>query len=266
MKKINYVRLSLDVLMALTFILLMNPRVLGGIAFHEIAGVAIGAAFLVHLLLNNRWIRNVTVKMMDKKLPARTRFSYFLNLLLLISMATIIVTGILISKYLFPGLGIANEHSVREIHNLAAKTTVAILGIHLGLHAKWIVDVWEKMLKLKGKKLLIRGIVTIVIVAAVLFGISWINQAVGTIAPTGGKAPVSFQGPPPGGDAAGNFQPPANGQFDGPRGHGGEGRGGSSIWNVIFTYSGFIVIIGAITYYLDTRVLWKRKSVNVQAN
>ncbi len=254
--------------MALTFILLMNPRVLGGIAFHEIAGVAIGAAFLVHLLLNNRWIRNVTVKMMDKKLPSRTRFSYLLNLVLLISMATIIVTGILISKYLFPNLGVSNGHAVREIHDLAAKFTIAIVGIHLGLHAKWIADVWEKMLKIKGRKLIVRGGVTIVLVAGILFGISSINQAVGTNAPTGEKPPVSFQGPPPGGDAAGNFQPPApaNGQFDGPRGHSREGRGGSSIWNVILTYSGILVVVGAITYYLDTRILWKRKSVNVESN
>ncbi|WP_379970577.1 DUF4405 domain-containing protein [Ectobacillus sp. sgz5001026] len=203
---------------------------------------------------------------MDKKLPARTRFSYLLNLLLLISMATIIVTGILISKYLFPNLGVSNGHAVREIHDLASKFTIAIVGIHLGLHAKWIVDVWEKMLKIKRRKLIVRGVVTIVLVAGILFGISSINQAVGTNTSTGGKAPVSFQGPPPGGDAAGNFQPPANGQFDGPRGHGSERRGGSSIWNVILTYSGILVIVGFITYFLDTRVLWKRrKNVDAEA-
>ena len=53
--------------MALTFALLFNPRVLGGLTFHETAGLAIGAAILTHILLNYRWVKNVTLKIFDQK-------------------------------------------------------------------------------------------------------------------------------------------------------------------------------------------------------
>lgn len=48
MKK-KYTKIVLDLLMAITFVLLMNPRVLDGLQFHEIAGLIIGVAILVHI-------------------------------------------------------------------------------------------------------------------------------------------------------------------------------------------------------------------------
>ncbi|KHF31293.1 hypothetical protein LR68_00242 [Anoxybacillus sp. BCO1] len=48
--------------MAITFVLLMNPRVFNGLPFHEIAGTVIGVAILVHIGLNYRWVINTTKK------------------------------------------------------------------------------------------------------------------------------------------------------------------------------------------------------------
>lgn len=45
-KKMMYVRFGLDLLMAVTFVLFFNKQVLGGLTFHEIAGLAIAVAFL----------------------------------------------------------------------------------------------------------------------------------------------------------------------------------------------------------------------------
>ena len=51
MKK-NWVKLILDIAMAIVFALLFNHRVVTGLNFHEIAGLAIGVLFIVHILLN----------------------------------------------------------------------------------------------------------------------------------------------------------------------------------------------------------------------
>ena len=54
--KKNYTKIVLDLLMAVTFVLLMNPRVLNGLPFHEVAGLVIGVAILTHIGLNYRWV------------------------------------------------------------------------------------------------------------------------------------------------------------------------------------------------------------------
>ncbi|MCZ0756031.1 hypothetical protein [Anoxybacillus sp. J5B_2022] len=93
----NYVKIVLDLLLAITFVLLMNPRVFNGLPFHEIAGVVIGVAIVVHIGLNYRWVINTTKKIFAPELPRKTRFSFLLNILLLVSMTTVIASGILIS-------------------------------------------------------------------------------------------------------------------------------------------------------------------------
>ena len=75
-----YVRFGLDLLMAVTFVLFFNKQVLGGLTFHEIAGLAIAVAFFTHVLLNWQWVKKVTVKLFDRRLPRRTKFGYFLNI------------------------------------------------------------------------------------------------------------------------------------------------------------------------------------------
>lgn len=78
MKKIIYVKIILDILMVLVFTLLFNKMVLG-MQFHEVAGLAIGAAVLVHCGLNWKWIKGVTLKLFNRKLPIKTRLGYIFN-------------------------------------------------------------------------------------------------------------------------------------------------------------------------------------------
>jgi hypothetical protein len=167
LKKINYVKISLDLLMALTFALLFKPRILDGLPFHETAGLVIGVAVLSHILLNWRWVKNATLKIFNPKLPGKIRFSYLLNLLLLITMSTIIITGIFISRVLFPNLAVRNQHSMRALHNLSSYFTLMLVGIHVGIHWQWVMNVWKKMSKFeKGKPkkgFIVTGVVVLLI-------------------------------------------------------------------------------------------------------
>lgn len=62
MKKVTYVKFAIDIVMAVVFVLLFNKQVLGGMTFHEIAGLAIAVIFLTHVLLNAQWVKKVTLK------------------------------------------------------------------------------------------------------------------------------------------------------------------------------------------------------------
>ncbi|MBB5324862.1 hypothetical protein HNQ34_001960 [Anoxybacillus tepidamans] len=176
----NYVKIVLDLLLAITFVLLlMNPRVFNGLPFHEIAGTVIGIAILVHIGLNYRWVINTTKKIFSSELPKKTRIGFFLNVLLLLSMATVIVSGILISRVVFPNLALEGNHFVRGIHNLSANTTLALVGLHLGLHWQWIMGVSKKVFKTKDgtwrKGMIASSVLTFALLAG---GMYWISQNV----------------------------------------------------------------------------------------
>lgn len=264
--KKNYMKIVLDLLMAVTFVLLMNPRVLGGLPFHEIAGLVIGVAILTHIGLNYRWVVNTTKKIFDPKLPKKTRFSFLLNILLLLSMATVIITGILISRVVFPGLAIQGDHSVRGIHSFSADATLGLVGLHIGVHWQWIVGICKKAFKSKEGKLKKGVIASVVLSIAILAGgIQWFSQA----APTGkgdfkpGQVQQNAAGQPfvkgNNGNSTTNTtntQPgPPHGDFHGRDGHGGS----SNPFLVILNYFAIWAVIIIPVYFLEKRFLKNKR-------
>lgn len=76
-------KLILDAVMAIVLALLYNKRVLG-MAFHEIAGIAICGLFIIHKLLNRKWIAAVTRSLFSRQTPVRQKLSWVLDFLLLL--------------------------------------------------------------------------------------------------------------------------------------------------------------------------------------
>jgi cytochrome b561 len=257
--------------MALTFALLFNPRVLGGLTFHETAGVAIGAAVFTHILLNYRWVKNTTLKIFDQKLPGKARFSYLLNLLLLISMSAIIVTGILISRVLFPNFSVGENHMIRGLHNLSSNITLALVGIHVGVHWQWVMNVFKKMFKLKGKKTRKGVIITAIVAIVILIGGYQVYNAKFATRPvainsqqfeqfkSGTSSDQRFNG-----DRNNAVQGPSNGALADRHGHGGDFRGhggGQNPFSVIISYFGIMAVIIIPTYYLEKQMLRKKRKL-----
>jgi len=265
--KKNYTKIVLDLMMAITFVLLMNPRVLDGLPFHEIAGVIIGVAILFHIGLNYRWVINTTKKIFDPKLPNKTRFSYLLNILLLISMATVIITGILISRVVFPSLAIQGGHSIRGIHGLSADATLAFVGIHIGVHWQWIMSICIRAFKSKEGTLRKGVIASVVLSLAILAGgIHWFAS---TATPSTGdfkneQMQQSGQSTNNGGTGT-TTQGSTNGDFQKEKfDHGGrEGRDGqgrsSNPFLVVLNYFAIWAAIIIPTYYLEKFILKKRR-------
>lgn len=165
----NYIKLTLDFVLAVVFALLFNVRIFGGLTFHEIAGLGIGLGFLIHILLNSQWVKNVTLRLFDPKLSKKTRFGYLLNLVLLITMTLSIVSGLMISKVLFPGLGTGNLRWFRPLHEIVSYLSLGIVGIHVGLHGQWILNLLKKIFKV-GFSRPITVFIKIIIAIVILFG------------------------------------------------------------------------------------------------
>ena len=146
MKKNYRVKAVLDTLMLITFCLLMNTRLLG-MTFHEGAGLAIGAAVLYHLAINRNWVVGITKNLGSGKLPRLSLFKYLLNAALLIDFAIIIITGILMSKVFFQGLGLPQVPQAKILHTLCSYIGIVLIGVHLGLHASWVKGVFAKSMK-----------------------------------------------------------------------------------------------------------------------
>ncbi|MGC4379426.1 DUF4405 domain-containing protein [Fictibacillus sp. Mic-4] len=260
MKK-NYTKIVFDLLMAITFVLLMNPRVLNGLPFHEIAGLVIGAAILIHIGLNYRWVVTTTKKIFDSNLPKKTRFSFFLNILLLISMATVIISGIFISRVVFPGLAIQEGHAIRGIHSLSADMTLALVGLHIAVHWQWIMNICRKAFQSKEGKLRRGAIASVVLALAVLAGgIQWFSSSASINAGDFNKKQMLPKGD---GQFANNVhQGPPDGDLGEVKFHGRDGHGGkSNPFLVVLNYFAIWAAIIIPTYYVEQRILRnKRKS------
>jgi hypothetical protein len=264
MKK-NYTKIVLDLVLAITFVLLMNPRVFDGLPFHEIAGLIIGLAILFHIGLNYQWVVSTTKKILDPKLPKKTRFSYLLNILLLISMAAIIITGILISKVVLPSIAIQGSHTIRELHGLSADATLAFVGLHVGVHWQWVMSICKKAFKSRTGKRRKAVLVSVVLSIAILAGgIQWFSST--TSSNNSFKQEQMHQSGQSSSTSTGNTtttqQGPTQEDFREGKIHGIEEHDGSSNpFLVVLNYFAIWAAIIIPTYYLEKRLLRnKRKS------
>jgi len=142
--KRSYLKLLGDFVMAVAVILLMEPRVTG-LRMHEWGGLLICLAFLVHALVNWRWIACMTGKFFTR-LPMKSRLNYCLDALLIIGFLLIVLSGMAIAKTIdFSWLPLSgNRMFWRRLHGSAALLTFIAAGIHVGLHWKWVRCHWKR--------------------------------------------------------------------------------------------------------------------------
>lgn len=145
MKK-NWVKLGLDLIMAVGLFSLFSVAAVG-LAFHEVVGLALFGAFVLHLALNWRWIVSFTRRLFAKNIPLKIRIGYILNVLLLISFLIIIASGITMSKFVFAGI-FEEVETFKPAHYFFSALALVLVGIHTGLHWAFIKAMFNKVIKL----------------------------------------------------------------------------------------------------------------------
>jgi hypothetical protein len=136
--------LMVDGLIFFGFLLATDPRGTGQ-AVHEWLGIAFAAGVVVHLLLHWKWITNV-VRRFFSKLPGQVRINSLLNILLFIDATLVVFSGLMISKVVLGTFGItANHDSVwRWLHTFSTDGALFIVGLHIALHWKWVVNTLKR--------------------------------------------------------------------------------------------------------------------------
>lgn len=124
-----YVKLSVDALMTVLFLICLDYPLLRNMP-HEVLGTALAVCILVHNGLNWSWYRHLFA---GKYTPFRGILTA-VNLLLLISMAGMIISGIMLSRHVFTFLQLDGSFSARRLHPFFACWDLLLMGIHLGLN------------------------------------------------------------------------------------------------------------------------------------
>jgi len=133
-------KLNLDLVIFTAFLAVTNPHLTGN-SIHEWLGVSLAAGIITHLLLNWKWIMDLT-KTFFKKLWHKSRLNYVVNMLFFIAMTGSFFSGLLISKDVMSTLGLQLNvsGSWKLLHTLMSDASVMMLGVHVALHWKWILN------------------------------------------------------------------------------------------------------------------------------
>jgi hypothetical protein len=160
--KKRILKLVLDAVMLILLVLMYRKQAIS-IAFHEIGGLALIGLFVIHHLVNGRWIAAATKRFFSKSTSGYVRACYLVNALLLLAFLAVGVTGALISKVVF-SLHVAGNF--KTLHYFSAALAVILMGVHLGLHADYI---FGKLLK-KGANRIAKVALAVVLACLIAFG------------------------------------------------------------------------------------------------
>ncbi len=152
-------KLTLDAVLFVLLALMYRKQVIS-ITFHEIGGLALIALFILHHLVNGKWIAAVTKRLFARETGALARARYCVDALLLLDFLAVGVSGILISEVLF---SFGMRGNVETLHTFTAALAIVLTGVHIGLHADYI---FGKLLRKGGLKA--AKIVCAVLLAALL--------------------------------------------------------------------------------------------------
>ncbi len=155
-------KLALDAVMLILLVLMYKKQVIS-MSFHEIGGLALIGLYVIHHIINARWIGASTKRLFSKGTSGLVRARYIVDVLLLVAFLTVGITGILISEVVFSFHVMGNY---KVLHYFAAAAAVLLMGVHLGLHADYI---FGKILR-KGANRIAKIVLAAVIAVMIAFG------------------------------------------------------------------------------------------------
>ncbi len=130
MKPIKIVKICVDVLMYMMFLLLMGQHLTSG-AIHEWMGAGLFVCFFVHNLLNWRWYK----ALFKGRYTIQRIIKTMVNFLLLVSFAACMMSAFMISGTVFRNFRIPGMMMTgRKLHMVSSAWCFVLMSVHLGLH------------------------------------------------------------------------------------------------------------------------------------
>lgn len=142
MKLKQNVKIIIDIIMIVVLFFLMAYSMAGEV-IHEWLSIGIFMLFLLHHILNIQWIQNLW----KGKYTLFRILQTVLVILVLVSIAGSMLSGIVLSRHVFSFLPIVGGSSwARKLHILSAYWGFIFLSLHLGLHWGIVTGTVKKML------------------------------------------------------------------------------------------------------------------------
>lgn len=92
------IKVLIDILLFIVTVLLFDIELIGNLN-HEILGITLGILIIIHVILNVKWIKQVTKNL--KKINTKTKIMYVIDILIMLIYLGAIICGILISDKIF---------------------------------------------------------------------------------------------------------------------------------------------------------------------
>lgn len=139
------IKVFVDVCMTVALLVAMAYLLIGEEA-HEWIGTVLFVLFILHHILNRRWYQNIFRGVYS---PVRI-LQILINLFMLFVILALMVSGIILSRYVFKFLPITGFIAFgRTLHMFAAYWGFVFMSLHLGLHWGTILGMMRKVSKKK---------------------------------------------------------------------------------------------------------------------
>lgn len=132
MKPIKLIKIALDTVMFLLFMLLMGQHLLSG-AVHEYLGAGLFVCFIIHNALNYKWYKGL----FKGKYGVWRSVLTAINILLMISFVACLLSSLMISGVIFRDIRIDGAMMQgRQLHMVSTAWCFVLMSVHFGLHIR----------------------------------------------------------------------------------------------------------------------------------
>lgn len=134
-------RITIDLAMTVILLLLVGYSRIGELA-HEWLGISMFVLFILHHILNRKWISGL---FKGKYTPFRI-LQTVLVVLIFCTMIGSAVSCVTLSRYIFSFIKLGGTSLARTVHMLCGYWNYVLLPLHLGLHWVMMVNMVSKSL------------------------------------------------------------------------------------------------------------------------
>ena len=163
----------LDVVMIVLLLVLMSFQYTGA-EIHEWVGTGMFLAVLIHQFMNRKWYAALGTG----KFPTVRVLQIVINFALVLDTILMMVTGMLMSGYVFQWLPVHTGLSTaRSIHLAGAHWGFLLMSMHMGMHFGIISSVWKKTSKGNKRQAVLKLLLLIVFGYGI---VAFIQQGIGS--------------------------------------------------------------------------------------
>lgn len=136
--------LAVDAVVLVAYAAVANPA-LTGIGLHEWLGLGALLVLVVHAALHAGWVAETVRALRSDPAPSRIG-NLAVDALAFVALAACVVSGLLVSGDVLPAFGWYAEgyYFWDPLHAVSAKVLLALLFVHVVVHAKWIAAWFRK--------------------------------------------------------------------------------------------------------------------------